>query len=288
MENDVESFRLHTAMTEDESNELKAILASNDFSDVNVFIATPCYGGQVSEAYMRGILDVTMLLQMRKIPYYIFTIGNESLITRARNSTVATFMGNPEFTHLLFIDADIEFTPVEFFRLLAARKEVAGGCYPGKAINWDKLYNQVSKGCPRADIEAKSLNYIMDYHFVETEQGRALNLDNGFVEVKHLATGFLMIQRTVFDKLIEAKPQDKYMNDIPGYNNERTKDKFYLFFDTMCDDNGRYLSEDYAFCKKWRSIGGQIWMDLSSRLTHTGYYKFKGNLGPVMRENLGM
>lgn len=284
----MESYRLHTTMTEAEKVELAQLLDQNDFSDVNIFIATPCYGGQISEAYMRGLLDVTMLLQLKKVPYYIFTIANESLITRARNATVAHFLGKKEYTHLLFIDADIEFTPLEFFSLLAARKEVAGGCYPGKSINWNKVYEQIGKGCPKAEIEAKSLNYMVNYHMVQTEQGQALNIENDFIEVNNLATGFLMIQRSVFEKLVEVRPQDKYVNDISGYDNEYTKGNFYLFFDTVCDENGRYLSEDYAFCTKWREAGGKIWMDMYSKLTHTGFYKFKGNVHPVIREQLGM
>ena len=284
----MESYKLHTTMSEAEKVELAKILKENDFLDVKIFIATPCYGGQISEAYMRGMLDIAMILQHKNIPFFVYTIANESLITRARNSTVAQFLGSPEYTHLLFIDADIEFTPLEFFSLLAAKKEVAGGCYPGKSINWDKVYKQVNKGCPKSEIEAKSLNYMVNYHMVQTEQGQSLNIDNDFIEVENLATGFLMIQRSVFEKLISERPQDKYVNDIPGYDNPQSKDNFYLFFDTICDDNGRYLSEDYAFCTKWRQAGGQIWMDMYSKLTHTGFYKFKGNIQPVVEENLGL
>jgi hypothetical protein len=33
---------------------------------------------------------------------------------------------------------------------------------------------------------------------------------------------------------------------------------------------GTYLSEDFAFCKRWTDIGGEIWADLESRLDHVG------------------
>ena len=188
----------------------------------------------------------------------------------------------------MFIDADIEFTPLEFFRLLAADKDVAGGCYPGKSINWDKVYTQIAKGCPKSEIESKSLNYMVNYHLVETEQGQALNIANDFVEVDNLATGFLMIQRNVFTEMVKERPQDKYTNDTSGYNTDVTKNHFYLFFDTMVDAQGRYLSEDYAFCTKWRGLGGKIWMDMKSKLTHTGFYKFKGDLLPVLKDRLDM
>ncbi|MCM8538164.1 MAG: hypothetical protein NE334_19630 [Lentisphaeraceae bacterium] len=283
----MDSIKLHTSLTEDEHLELSRLLKESNFEGKSVMIATPCYGGQLSEAYMRGILDVSLIMHEKKIPFYVFTIANESLITRARNSTVAQFLGSPEYSHLLFIDADIEFSPLEFFRLLASDKEVVGGCYPGKSINWQKIHDQVTSGASVEELEARSLNYMVNYHLVETEQGSALNIENDFVEVNNLATGFLMIRRSVFEKLIESRPQDKYVNDIAGYNSEKTKDKFYLFFDTMCDESGRYLSEDYAFCTKWREVGGQVWMDIQSKLTHTGFYKFKGDLLPYLKNELG-
>jgi hypothetical protein len=52
----------------------------------------------------------------------------------------------------------------------------------------------------------------------------------------------------------------------------------YALFDCMIDpETGVYLSEDYAFCRRWRAIGGEIWLDLESKLTHTGSYSFRGN-----------
>ena len=95
-----------------------------------------------------------------------------------------------------------------------------------------------------------------------------------------------MIQRSVFDQLVKERPQDKYNNDTSSYDSEVTKNNFYLFFDTMVDDNGRYLSEDYAFCTKWRQAGGKIWMDMKSKLTNTGFYKFRGDLLPVLKDEL--
>ena len=42
----------------------------------------------------------------------------ESLITRARNNCVATFLENKEWTHLFWIDSDIGFSAEAFYRLL--------------------------------------------------------------------------------------------------------------------------------------------------------------------------
>ena len=57
------------------------------------------------------------------------------------------------------------------------------------------------------------------------------------------------------------------------------EDCFYTFFDTAIDEESRvYLSEDYLFCKRWRKLGGELWLDLSSNLNHTGTMDFIGSL----------
>ena len=82
-----------------------------------VMIATPCYGGQLTEAYLHGILSLSIEAQKKNIQIHLNTIGNESLITRARNTLVSQFLDNVDqdpnkFTHLMFIDSDIGFNPL--------------------------------------------------------------------------------------------------------------------------------------------------------------------------------
>ena len=81
---------------------------------LSVMIATPCYGGQLSEGYLHGIMSVTQSAAQNNYQVHLNTMGNESLITRARNTLVSQFLDeddkNPNsFTHLMFIDSDIGF-----------------------------------------------------------------------------------------------------------------------------------------------------------------------------------
>jgi hypothetical protein len=58
----------------------------------------------------------------------------------------------------------------------------------------------------------------------------------------------------------------------------------WLFFDCMVDpDSGRYLSEDYAFCRRWIDIGGKVWVDLQCKLLHLGQHNFRGDLAESLR-----
>jgi hypothetical protein len=99
----------------------------------------------------------------------------------------------------------------------------------------------------------------------------------GFVEVLDAATGFMCIKKEVFYKMMKAYPNLKYTSD-QIINTERfTSKNTYAFFDCIIDEkSNRYLSEDYAFCRMWQKIGGKIYADLLSPLTHWGNYAFKG------------
>ena len=59
----------------------------------------------------------------------------------------------------------------------------------------------------------------------------------------------------------------------------------YAFFDTVIDPKSkRYLSEDYGFCRLWQKIGGKIYADVVSPLTHYGTYHFRGNISHKFAE----
>ena len=253
----------------------------DDLSDTYLLIGTPCYGGLIHESYMRSLINLINILNINNIKYDIYTIGNESLITRARNSIVAKFIGKKEFTHLLFIDADITFDAQSVIRFLLKRKPVVGGCYPKKNINWDKIKESVLKNnnIDNNNLMAKSLDYAVNI-FAEPDNGNyKAQVIDGWVKVSNIATGFLLIEKNVFEIMKEKYSDGKYINDVEGYMSEETNDNFYNFFDTMIHPvSKRYLSEDYAFSQKWIDCGGEIWLDLICPLTHSGTFNFKGNI----------
>ena len=246
-----------------------------------IFIGTPCYGGMITADYFKSCLQLTALAGTKKIQLQFGTIGNESLITRARNTLVQLFMDG-DYTHLLFIDADIAFNPESVFRMLELNEDVVCGIYPRKTINWTKVIKKI-KDNPNTnenELMATSLEYNLNFkdpNHIETR--------NGFVQVMDGATGFMLIKRSVFKKMADNYPKLKFTPDQhigsahdKEFNYHKTSNWNYAFFDTMID-NDRYLSEDYAFCRLWQNIGGKIYADISSGLTHYGNYSFKGNVG---------
>jgi hypothetical protein len=171
---------------------------------------------------------------------------------------------------LLFIDADIGFDAKLIPRFLKFNKEVICAPYPMKLINWDGIPDLIKEG-----KDYKNLSYPYVLNFADKEN---INVEKGFAEVLDAATGFMLIQRSCLEKMKKEYQDLHYITDQIINGKEYDSKNTYLFFDTMKDEDGRYLSEDYAFSRRWQRIGGKIWADLGSSLSHFGGYRFAGQL----------
>ena len=252
-----------------------------DTSNIRLVIATPCYGGGVQAHYLMSLINTIELLQKQGIEYEVSILPGDSLITRARNALVAKFLSNPDNTHLLFIDADIHWHPMEILKLLGHNKPLVGGLYPLKSWKWDrldqiedfkqKLHSPHNQGLSETDvIQHNLLKY--DLNLVP---GKALQVHNNLLELRHLATGFMMIQRQVFTQMIECLGEDLKYTDDCGALTDKENPFLYAFFDCAVKRD-HYLSEDWLFCDRWRQLGGQVLTDITIALTHVGYQAFPG------------
>ena len=87
-----------------------------------LLIGTPAYGGMMHSDCVSALLQY----QRAGIDFALMSIGNESLITRARNTILSEFHARSGFTHLLFLDADVLLPPAGLRRLLASGRDVIG------------------------------------------------------------------------------------------------------------------------------------------------------------------
>lgn len=238
----------------------------------HIALCTPCYGGQVFQNYYLSVLKLVYACMRHEVKLSFIIRGGDSLIPRTRNSIVAEFMATEGYTHLLWVDADIGFEPNAVFRLIQADRDVAAGIYPMKTIAWPDV---IPANMTKAEFDARYTKYPFN-----PKNGRVQTDSDGFVEVLDAPTGLMMIKRGVFETMIEKMPDHKIIADrMPGL--ERIADKIaqydYRFFDVMTEANGRYLSEDYAFCRRWQDCGGKIYADVTSKLTHQGSLTYQGN-----------
>jgi len=251
------------------------------------FIATPCYGGALTEPYFRSVIKLMTFFNGHKIPLAFGTIANESLVTRARNVLLAYFL-NSDYTHLMFIDADIEFQVDDILKLWMHDKDVAVGAYPKKGVNWSHIKEAIlmdpSKQHSPQQIGALGSDYAINFQFIDKEK-KQVGVENGLIKLHDAGTGFMMIKREAILKLIKEYPEMKYNNDVQ-MGGVDLKDNFYALFDTMIDPvDKRYLSEDYTFCRRWQGMKGDIWLDPSISLNHYGSFCFQGNPEMIIQYN---
>ena len=256
-------------------------------NNVKILLATPCFGGMLHNGYFQSMMDLSNNFVRIGLPYEIITIGNESLIQRARNGIVAKFMSDKSLTHLMFIDADITFSWLSIIKLLLSKKELCGGCYPKKCFNWDKIKHHTKLNPQLKDDElmAKSLDYVFNPIYHKQDDNFIIRVENGMAQVKDIGTGFMLINKSVILKMIDKYPDTKYKNNVAGYGHNNMDDYFYSLFDCCIDPVSRvYLSEDFLFCKRWIETGGELWLDINTNLNHTGIIDYKGCIGLIIGE----
>jgi len=231
-------------------------------------VATPCYGGLVTQRYMYSIVSFVQRGEQAGLAIVVDLLGYESMITRGRNTLVSRFLDIEAATHLAFVDADIGFNPDQLFRMLAFDEDVVAGMYPLKKIDWASGLSRAQAGEP---VETAALRYVGVPCRGEEHQSR-----DGFVTAEYAGTGFMLIRREVFSRMAEAYPHLHYKACHNAHSASFSPNQ-YAFFDGMIEpDSGHYLSEDYTFCRRWRDIGGRIWLDTQNSLIHVGSFEFIG------------
>jgi hypothetical protein len=241
-----------------------------------IYLATPCYGGMVNLKYMQAVLALQEACRARGIGLHVDLMGGDALITRARSRLAAQFLAHGEATHILFCDADIGFAPENVFRLLEADKPVIAAVCPMKYVDWERARAAGKAEAP--DMMAASLGYVV--RFLPTADN-SVEVENGIAKVAYGGTGFLMIRREAMQQIVDAHPE---LHAKMGDMGDRLADEAPMVFETMIEpETGQYLSEDYAFCRRWRDLGGEIWADMEARLSHTGVMTFTGSLMQAMK-----
>jgi hypothetical protein len=141
-----------------------------------------------------------------------------------------------------------------------------------KQINWDKMAGAVQAG--RSPLESATLSYV-----VEREPGQDMVIRSGFVKSRYAGTGFLLIRRSVLESMIEHYPELRYTHEHRGDDPLNNSPWRSALFNCMIDKTtGFYLSEDFSFCRRWIDMGGEIWVDYTSRLNHVGLMVYRGNM----------
>lgn len=242
-----------------------------EISPFKLYVATPCHS-EVSLHYVQSLLDLSRLCHMNKI-HVEFCILKSSLVTQGRNLCVSGFLES-KCTHMLFIDSDISIGAKTILKMLQAQKELISVPYPLKAFLWDKGFDEIVQGNIK---KPEDLQQIFNSYPMKVADKNDILLKDGIIEITHAPTGCMLINRSVFNKLIEKYPEREIKQNTVINSKLVLKKHMWNFFDTLHDPKEKtYLGEDFAFCKLWKDIGGKCYAYILDEITHVGEHQYTG------------
>lgn len=217
----------------------------------SIYVGVPCFAGLVNVETVTSLLTSLVNLARHGVAFSPDLRRANCYIAHERNFHVKRFLEG-DATHLLFVDADVSWAePDAIWRLLQCGYDVVGGVYPHKSEVGDfpvRIIPHPQTGMTQVDRRT------------------------GAILCEGIPTGFMLIRRGVLEQMIAAHPEKRYLGrglpDVP---------EFYNLFE--CEQVGdHWWGEDYAFCRRWRALGGQIWALPDITFTHMGSKAYSGNL----------
>lgn len=218
---------------------------------MKVAFAIPTYDGKLDTRCVMSLVSSILMLTKKKIDYDLLIMSNCTHLSVARNTLVSMFM-DTDATDLFFIDADVGFDPVAVIKLLERNEGIVAGVYPLK------------RDIQQFPVRIKTRDNI--------PIGKGSSRIDCLIEAESLPTGFMRIKREVIVEMQKAYPELKYES-----NNVDTIQVGYDLFNMGVNLSKKWTTEDYAFCDRWRAIGGQLWLYPDITFEHVGTKTFKGN-----------
>jgi len=218
----------------------------------HVFIALPAYSGTIHLATMRSIITDMLLLTDRGDKVTIFDECGNAMIGDCRGVIVSRFLDS-DGTDLVFVDHDVSWQPEALVSLVDHPVEFVAGLYPQRkdpvdfCCQWDTT---------KPEIELS---------------------EHGLIEVFGVPAGFMRLSRSMLEKMVEQYPDTQFF--CKAAPNETAHDLFGAYRVGKIK-----FGEDYSFCRRWRDIGGAIWIDPEIRMGHCGYKTFVGQAGEWLKE----
>jgi hypothetical protein len=230
---------------------------------MKILIAIPAYGGNVSEKTLTGVYETTRDFVREGISVELITVVNESIIHHARSNLANFFYHNTDATHLLWVDADIGFHSSDVRKLIELNAEFAAGTYPKKTL---------------------PVRYTVSL----PQEGVVWNGAHTAVKAARVGSGFVLLSRAAFERIAKKFPELRYS---PRSESRRVTPAemagSYHYYDTLKNEEGVLMGEDYAFCERFRAAGGTIWLRPDIALSPLGSHVLPGPMLLDIREPNG-
>ena len=233
---------------------------------IQIGIGLICTTSTVSSSTTSMIIQLHEHCRRNNILVEMCPIGNEYDMSRGMSTLVTKLMtGNPSMSHLVFINPMCSVHPGVLKNIINCDKDFVGIPTAKYGYLWDKL------------SAAKSPSEMMSFKLNLTKDDRAV--EKGFMKVQHVGFDFAVMKKQVIERMIEHYPELKFSDDTRCLK-DNEQNWLYALFMPQLQNYGKkihYLSEDYSFCHRWTSIGGEIYAYIACRSSMQGTHSFAGS-----------
>lgn len=229
----------------------------------SVMICVPAYGGSVVAQTMESVYSLAQFLTINQVRNQLSWFSAADIV-EVRNLFITTWYDcYPQFSHMLFIDADMGF-PAEMVRdMLEFDKPLTGTFYAKRQME------------PR--VVGAPMDPDVKYH----------DMKQGHVLANYVGGGVMLIKRTMMDEMLEKLPG--IVDKLPSFLAAATEaplKRLIRAFDPLIEGDRR-LSEDVSFCTRWREgCGGEIWSNVSYRVDHIGTFNYHMRYAGILENEL--
>jgi hypothetical protein len=237
-----------------------------------IVIGTPCGSSLVHAGFATSM--AAMAAKLAGDGIHVRVLYNQGWeVGTQRDLLTDLFINETKASHILFVDSDMIFGPDLYSLLLAFKKDVVGAACPVRHLDLNKVRDgvQAGKSFERAWLDAH--RFACD---------KPLRQGGPLIEVERLGFGFTLVARNVFDKMTGECNLRRYRDKNA---NQKSKRSLLGFFDRIDQPDGGRLAEDYAFCERWRQIGGQLWVDATANIKHVIDFPIGVPLMTVLRKD---
>jgi hypothetical protein len=210
---------------------------------VKVYIALPAYTGTTRVETTMALCEELQIMNKMGIDAHLMVNAGDSILPRCRNMFLRDFYNRKEFDHFFFLDHDITWQAGAMVRMLKHQVDFVAGVYP-----------------KRSDPVEFPIRWL---------ESREKHSETGLIEVEGVPTGFMRLSRNCVEGMM-----DRYWS--LSYQEDGLDPPVAI---ALCDFmvvNGQYVGEDYALCRRWREMGGKIWLDPDIAFNHIGFKRFEG------------
>jgi hypothetical protein len=229
---------------------------------MKILVGTPTYNGQLTVQYTRSLMELWSEIGAQAE----WRTTKAVLVAWARN-VFASAVLEGDYTHLLFVDADLDFPATVVRRLIDFDQPVTAAVYPHRALDLHAFYAQARTRPDPGSAIAAALSYPFDLETPHVSRGE-------FYQARTAPAGLMLIKREALEKLRDAYPE-LYRPAAGSYYAFESLTHVLQCFESLPDESGISMSEDVSFCRRWRAVGGEIWVMFDHTVGHTGPYTFR-------------